>query len=163
MGKKRYIDQREHRYTISVPTVNDPTLIVCPKCTKKARVVLSDAQPDLGHTVKAVCANCGFANEKTITERAFYWHEEEPSDSYFDYRLWLNISCCGHSLWAFNLRHLNLLEEFVSAELRENPKDNLGYANSSITSRLPKWIKSSKNRKQVLTCIQKLKQLANSA
>ncbi len=162
MEKKRHVDQREHRYTISEPTINDPTLIVCPKCSKKANVILTDAQPDFAKTVKAVCTNCGFFNEKTVKERAFYWNEDEPSDSYFDYRLWLKISCCGHSLWAFNLRHLGLLEEFVSAELRENPKDSFGYANSSISSRLPKWIKSSKNRKQILICIQKLKQLAIS-
>ncbi|MES9992823.1 MAG: hypothetical protein ABW098_12765 [Candidatus Thiodiazotropha sp.] len=163
MEKKRYIDQREHRYTTSEPTTTGPTLIVCPKCSKKASVIFSDTQPDLGYTVKATCLNCGFSHEKTATARAFYWAEGEPSDGYFDYRLWLKIPCCGHTLWAFNLRHLRFLEDFVSAELRENPKDDLGYANSSMSSRLPKWIKASKNRKQVLSCIQKLKQLVNSA
>ena len=113
-----------------------------------ARVIFAEQQPEIGYTVKAVCSNCGFSNEKTDTERAFYWQEDEPSDGYFDYRLWLKISCSGNSLWAFNIRHIELLENFVTAELRENPKDDLGYANSSIASRLPKWIKSSKNRKQ---------------
>jgi len=163
MEKKRYIDQREHRFTISKPTASDPTLIVCPKCNKMAKVILTDKQPEIGYKAKAVCSSCGFSNEKTSTERAFYWQEEEPSDGYFDYRLWLKTSCCGNSLWAFNIRHLELLENYVTAELRENPKDENGYANASITSRLPKWIKFSKNREQVLSCIQKLKQMAISA
>ena len=162
MEKKRYIDYREHRFSISEPTPSDPTLIVCPKCTKMARVILYDQQPEIGYIVKAVCTHCGFTNQKTGAERAFYWHEEEPSDGYFGYRLWLKTPCCGNSLWAFNIRHLELIESYVMAEIRENPKDGLGYANSSIASRLPKWIKSSKNREQVLSCIHKLKQMANN-
>jgi len=162
MDKKRYIDQREHRFTISEPIASDPTLIVCPKCFKMAKVIFAVEQPEIGYTVKAVCTNCGFSNEKTTTEKTFYWQDDEPSDGYFDYRLWLKTSCRGNSLWAFNIRHLELLENFVTAELKENPKDEHGYANSSIASRLPKWIKSSKNRKQVLSCIQKLKQMAIS-
>lgn len=36
--KQRFENQREHRYSISEPTVEDPTLVVCPKCEKKAKV-----------------------------------------------------------------------------------------------------------------------------
>lgn len=157
--KQQFANQREHRYSISEPTVEDPTLVVCPKCEKKAKAFLSDIQPDIGYSARVVCSSCGFTKEKTTNERCFYWYEGEPSDSYFDYRLWMVISCCGNSLWAFNRRHLDFLESFVKAELRENPKDDLGYSNSSLASRLPKWIQSKKNRKQIVECLAKLRSL----
>ncbi|MGI5171658.1 hypothetical protein ACQEU3_45665 [Spirillospora sp. CA-253888] len=33
--------------------------------------------------------------------------------------LWLQRSCCGHVLWAYNVRHLDLLESYAAAKLRE--------------------------------------------
>jgi len=55
-----------------------------------------------------------------------------------------------------NKRHLDFLETFVRAELRGNPRVELGYANSSLASRLPQWIKADKNRKALLEAIDKL-------
>ena len=157
--KKRHVDHREHRYSISEPKNDDPTLVVCPKCEKMAKVFLSDTQPKIEFSVKVVCSNCGFVKQKTTNEREFYWYEDDPSDSFFGYKLWMKTSCCGNSLWAFNHRHLEFIESFVQAELRENPKDNLGYFNSSLVSRLPKWIKSGKNRKRILEGLAKLRAL----
>jgi len=160
MGKSRFVDQREHRFVISEPTHADPTLIVCPKCSGIARIYPVEKQPQYAYAVRAVCSHCGFCKNKSAAVRCFYWHDENPTDGYFGYQLWLQIPCGKKSLWAFNLRHLKLLEDFVRAELRETPKDGLGYSNSSLTSRLPKWIKSAKNREKVLSCLQKLRQKA---
>lgn len=69
------------------------------------------------------------------------------------YSLYLQIPCCGHTLWAYNLKHLNYLKQYVQAELRENKPYYL-----SVESRLPVWIKSSKNRTTILKAISKLEQ-----
>ena len=161
MDKKRFVDRRESRFLFSEPADGDPVLIVCPRCSKMARVLPAGQQPVRGYAVKAICTHCWFSNTKADTKRSFHWHNDDPGDSYFNYGLWLKIACCNHVLWAFNLRHLDLLEDFVAAELRENPKDGMGYANSSIASRLPGWLKSAKNRKQIMACIHKLRQMAH--
>jgi hypothetical protein len=54
-------------------------------------------------------------------------------------------------LWALNEDHLDSLEDFVSAHMRE------AYPNATMASRLPEWMKSAKNREDVLKCIRKLR------
>jgi len=155
--KIRFEDTREHRFSIGTPTTEDPTLVVCPKCNEMAKILLSQSQPELGYAVKVICNTCGYTKEKETTHRSFDWYGEDPTDSFFGFSLWLKTSCCGHSLWAFNIRHLDLLQNYVSAELRERKQDENGCKNSSIASRLPAWIKSSKNRKKLSTALIKLR------
>jgi ribosomal protein S27AE len=156
MSINRFKDGREHRFTISKPTEIDPVLIACPKCLSKAVVV-----PVGEEKVRASCSECGYTTEKSSNGRSFYWHGENPTDGYFGFNLWLRTDCIGNSLWAFNKEHLTFLESYVSAKLRERTKDEeLGWRNSSLASRLPKWIKSSKNRDALLKAINKLKSKA---
>jgi len=87
--------------------------------------------------------------------------KENPTDGYFGFDLWLKTSCVGHSLWAFNIKHLEFLESYVSAKLREREEgEKFGWHNSSLASRLPKWIKSSKNREALLKALNELKSKA---
>ena len=63
-------------------------------------------------------------------------------------------------LWAFNRRHLELLESYVEAKLRERHEDeDQGWANTSLVSRLPAWMKSAKNREEVLKGLARLREL----
>jgi hypothetical protein len=79
-------------------------------------------------------------------------------DDYFGLPLWLQIPCCGEVLWAYNERHLSLLEGFVAARLRERSRDErYGWSNRSLPSRLPPWIKSGKNREHVLKGLSRLR------
>ena len=157
--KLRHRDTLEHRSVISTPTVEDPILVVCPRCEKKAQVVPLGTEPEVPAKVKMVCIHCGLTKEKHATERTYIWNGDDPTDGYFDRPLWMKIPCCGETLWAYNLRHLEFLEEFVSAELRERRQDAHGWSNVSLASRLPKWIQSKKNRKKVIECLKKLRHL----
>ena len=69
-------------------------------------------------------------------------------------RMYLVTNCCGEELWAYNQEHLDFLEAYVAADLRER-KPNV---NSSMASRLPKWMKDRKNRKDVLKGLQRLRE-----
>jgi hypothetical protein len=71
--------------------------------------------------------------------------------------LWLQTPCCGHILWAFNYAHLSYLESYVEAEQRDRTQTTYGWSNSSLASRLPKWMIASKNRDDVLKAIKKLR------
>jgi hypothetical protein len=66
---------------------------------------------------------------------------------------YLQARCCGEHLWAVNIEHLNFLEDYVQAKLRERQPN----INRSLSSRLPQWIKNRKNREDILRCIQQLK------
>ena len=91
------------------------------------------------------CKHCGFI--------------KKGKNLFFDIRpdLQLETSCCGNKLWALNEEHLQYIENFVSAELRERVHDENGWHNQSLSSRLPKWIQSAKNRDEILKAVEKLK------
>lgn len=154
MTEQRFKESGEHRFDISVPLENDPTLVFCPRCNSKSSVF-----PSGENQVKFSCLNCAYSETKSTKERSFDWYSENPTDSYFGFDLWLKTSCVGESLWAFNKRHLEFLESYVSAKLREREVDEeWGWHNSSLASRLPKWLKSAKNREPVLKAINELKE-----
>lgn len=103
-------------------------------------------------------SSCSFNQTKSNKTRSLEWHKDIPNDGYFKFDLWLQTSCCGHSLYTFTIRHLNLLEAYVKADLRERRQNENGWRNASVASRLPKWIKSHKNREQLIKAIGKLKE-----
>ncbi|RNI22058.1 hypothetical protein EFB08_23280 [Rufibacter latericius] len=71
-----------------------------------------------------------------------------------DLKLFLEVECCGHLLWAVNIDHLNFLESYVESSLRER----IPNINQSMASRLPNWIKDAKNRIPIHKCIKKLRE-----
>ncbi|MFI6507876.1 hypothetical protein ACIBCT_09745 [Streptosporangium sp. NPDC050855] len=50
-------------------------------------------------------------------------------------------------LWAYDAEHLDFLERYVRAFIREREPNR----NGSLASRLPAWLKDAKNRDLVLT------------
>jgi len=147
-------------------------LVSCPNCNRKAKVIsLGEHSPYItGRTIRFLCLHCGMNKEISPKNNGFNqsviyygnkWNEGYINiggafDWYFGYPLYLQIPCCGHTLWAYNLEHLEYLKDYVEAELRENGPYYL-----SVESRLPLWIKAAKNRDAVLKAISKLEQKAN--
>ena len=95
---------------------------------------------------------CGFFKDETVGSAVF----GGPVDPYFRRPVWLQASCCGHVLWAYNVRHLDLLEAYVAAKLRERGDVAAG-APASLVERLPRWLKAAKNRAEVLRTIRRLR------
>lgn len=137
-------------------------LVVCPKCGGRAKVVIDEAEFALLPTRKSekyrnqfyaprrlICLNCLhrdlWKGNQILTGGNVDW--------YFQLPLWLQISCCGEVLWAYNRSHLEMLENYVGAKLRERTVKG----RNSFLSKLPKWIKSAKNRDEILKAIGKLK------
>lgn len=153
-------------------------LVECPKCSLMAKIVLLNAERefDIYSARKIICANCGFAKRwdrrnvigytignKISKDRKFFDIPGKPKkemvtiggnfDWFFQEPLWLQIECCGEELWAYNEKHLDFIENYVSAKLRERIPNK----NRSLASRMPKWIKSAKNRDDILKAIKKLR------
>jgi hypothetical protein len=133
-------------------------LVVCPKCARMAKVVIDEAEFAKLPTRKLekfrnkfsaprrlICLSCvhrdSWKGTQILTGASIDW--------YFRLPLWLQISCCGETLWAYNQKHLEMLENYVAAKLRER--------RNSFLSKLPKWLKSAKNCDEVLKAIAKLR------
>jgi hypothetical protein len=148
---ERFKDTREDIYSFQ-----NEFLVRCPFCDSCAIVCCIDPdRVDLFAPRRFSCTACGSSkdwSEKKI-ER---WY---TVDDYFHYPLWLQTSCCGETLWAYNLRHLEFIEAFVRAKLRERkPHELYGWSNQSLFSRLPKWIQSSKNREGIIKAIANIRE-----
>ena len=103
-------------------------IVKCPKCSKPVKYEFTQLS----------CTKCGYIKAS----------EDVPLLEGF-----IQIRCCGEMLWAGNLEHLNFIEEYVAAKLRER-KPNV---NKSLASRLPTWIKEKSNRDKILKAIKKFK------
>lgn len=143
-------------------------LVCCPKCNEKAYVSLTYEDY---LSAQIICNKCGYAKKWQNTEpKLKTWSQNSslyqkgvisigaPVDWCFHLPLWLKTSCCGHELWAYNDKHLDWLEGYVAAKHRQRRNDQeIGWRNRSLASRLPKWIKASKNRDAILKAISKLR------
>jgi len=134
----------------------DEYLVVCPQCAAGARVVPIDLQnSSLFAPRRLFCRHCGHTKDWQKKSLSF----TDGYDSYFGLPLWLQIRVGDHMLWAYNHRHLELLDAFIQSPIRERRRDKqTGWRNSTLISRLPEWIKAAKKRKQLLKAIDKLKQ-----
>ena|ERR1700704_6055983 len=124
----------------------------CPHCHRCASVQpRMDAQAGLFAPRRLSCPSCGYTKD---------WNGRQigscsapaPTDWYFHLPLWLQISCCDKILWAYNRDHLDFLEDYVQATLREGLPEQATavFKNKTAASRLPKWIKRAKNRQKIL-------------
>ena len=134
---------------LSIYNFYNRIIIHCPKCQKKAFIEKVDKKSNNLFSMEILyCNYCGYNKKGTLI---------------FDnksFNLWLKTECDGKELWAFNEEHLKYLKEYVQAKLRERKKDEkLGWSNKSLESRLPNWIRSTKNREKVLKGIEKLEKM----
>ncbi|HEY1011114.1 MAG TPA: hypothetical protein VGE07_00320 [Herpetosiphonaceae bacterium] len=133
----------------------DEILVACPRCAGCARVLPRDpADPSVFAPRRLICPACGLARERPGGPVSF----GAPRDCYFGLPLWLQAPCAGETLWAYNERHLALMEAAIGAMLRERRRAPvLGWRNRSAANRLPGWMKAASNRARVLKTIARLR------
>ncbi|TVX93785.1 hypothetical protein [Paenibacillus agilis] len=124
-------------------------LVACPSCNKCATVITEfqevSTATDSCLRRLFICNHCGKIDEAMN-----------------EYQLWLKANCKGNILWAYNLKHLEYIENYVQAKLRESSRhEKLGWCNQGLFSRLPVWIKEKRNRNIILMTIKKLKKTIN--
>lgn len=162
--KKRFINRNK-----MLTQFGHEFLVVCPSCHYCGKVIpLGSTSPyAIPAKRRFVCGTCGTVKEIDIKAGNQYkakisyspdWKDGTvqiggPFDWYFGLPLFLQVPCCGHTLWVYNLEHLEYIEEYVHTELKDSHPYYL-----SVESRLPKWIKNKKNREQVLKSLNQLKQ-----
>lgn len=111
-----------------------------------------------------ITLNCNFClrenrfNDSVYTLRKVSY-SKVGIDPYCTYPLFLNIAVRQGQICAYNPTHLEILKNFIQADLRERKFPNY---NRSYVSRLPAWIKSTRNRKEILKAILRLEQMAST-
>lgn len=145
-------------------------LVICPSCSRQAIIHTNGFAYPQNRTVdiKAVCPHCGFnkvlernptvvvngfPKKSTVGKHLIFGSAIDP---FFHLPLWLTCEVQGNLLWAYNYEHLAFLKSFVESKLRE--RNGKALTNSSIASRLPRWMTSRNNRHVVLKSITDLSQ-----
>jgi DNA-directed RNA polymerase subunit RPC12/RpoP len=142
------MDRRFKAPNKSVYDFYNKIYIECPRCRSRAVITKKSMnKTELKDIEVLACEKCGYLKEGSLL-----YLQEHPE-------LWLKVKCCGQILWALNENHLDYIEGFVKAMLREQVQSDLGCYNQSIASRLPKWIQDSKNREEILKGISKLRNM----
>jgi len=136
----------------------DDIVVACPKCSAAARVTLSDAAAagrfEPRRLTCTACTHRGTLRVNAISLGRFAGGTAR--DPYFGLPLRLQTPTRHGVLFAYNGDHLAWIEAYVAAPLRERRIDS-GRANRSIVSRLPQWVKSAKNREDVLRAVARLR------
>ena len=81
------------------------------------------------------------------------------ADPYYHFPLYLTTPVRQGLICAFNPQHLQILKNYIQADLRERKYPNY---NKSYFSRLPDWIKSARNRKEIVKALLRLEQMATT-
>ncbi len=151
-----FIDKKETIYDFY-----DRIDVECPDCGAHAIVRNTTDKSWMFSPRRFSCTSCGKHKE---------WKESglgavTDSDPYFGYKLWFLANSCGHTLFALNEKHLDFLHSYVEATHRKRPRkeNDEMIRNGTLASRFPAWMKSAKNRDDVLRSIEKLKQNKGSA
>lgn len=111
-------------------------------------------------TYKTKCPHCDFQEEwKTKAYRVKVKSKLDnglAKDMWYGLTLWFQKEFDGSIFWAYNLDHIDYLERYIGADLRE--RNVKGSYNSTLVSRLPQFVKAAKNREKLLKILKKWKE-----
>lgn len=120
----------------------------CNTCGEK--ITYSKKVPDKQDHVIIRCPSCKTSH--TFTPKVSeYYSVDQVLDKY---TFWYSENFKGNQLWAYNREHLEYIERYVEANLRERHNRKYG----TMVEKLPNFIKSAKNRDDLLKLIKVMKQ-----
>lgn len=136
----------------------DDVWVVCPICSQCAHLKCTTPQSEYC----LVCARCGHNKSWSLEQNgSLPTPGEGPVLSGFQLNLWLQVPCCGHTLWAFNPAHAAFMLDLIGARLRERePHPKRGWCNASLSSRLPGWMREGSHRARVMRGLIQLQEMA---
>jgi hypothetical protein len=145
---QRRMQVREHLTIHDFMPPARPVLVACEKCGQCATLrnfIFPRQKKSVLRLGECSCLHCGHQ-----------WTMPAGADFVLRGPLWLRTPCHGEVLWILNLEHLEFMEQFIGAELREERMADL--SSRRLSSALPRWILAAKNRKDVLRCLARLRE-----
>jgi hypothetical protein len=132
----------------------DDIVVRCPRCGRRAQVVRRPGAPE---ERRLTCQHCGHARDHAGRSAAFPGNKQAiVRDPYFGAALWLQLPTRHGVLWAYNLRHLSLIERYVAATIRERADFTDTGRTKTLVTTLPAWLKRASNRAENLRNIARL-------
>ena len=141
-------------------TYFDRVLVRCPRCDSRATVrnieAAGPAEDRPYGTYRLQCESCAHRADIAPTWYVFGNLRGRAIDPFFQAPLFLQLDTRLGTVFAYNEAHLEWLDQLIRADLRERTHLD-GHANSSMASRLPRWMKLAKNRDAMISAIDKLR------
>jgi hypothetical protein len=137
---------------------SDAMLVRCPRCDRIAHYErrprrTADPRGTLWPEFRLVCRSCGLCRIRQGPYETSWQTENRCHRP----PLWLRATTRHGEVWAYNLEHLDQIRRFVAADLRERaPWYDTG-RKMTLVARLPAWMKSAKNRTEVLRAIDRIR------
>ncbi len=125
----------------------------CLNCGKSFEVIIPNRKEKLTEMTVS-CPNCNETKKYKPRNDKYKisYNKESPRDPIFKLSLWFQCDIKGNTLWAYNRKHLNEINNYVSSKLRE--REDTSY--STMVEKLPTFIKVAKNRDLIIKAIEKL-------
>ncbi len=129
--------------------------VICENCNQIFDIETDELTP----TVKKAnckCPDCNHVNQIEVEfarNMKHRLHLPQGRDPFYGLEFWYETNFKNNYFWAYNLEHLNEIEEYVSADVRKRHLGNY----QSMVEKLPKWISNKKNRKELIKTIHKLR------
>lgn len=126
----------------------------CPNCAERVEKLIEDVTVKK-EEIKVKCPNCDLTQgyKPRYIEKSWVFDPRgEAADPFYKLPLWLRGQIKKETFWAYNYEHLKYLKGYISAKLRTRS----GYDYTSMVEKLPQWIKSKKNRDDLIKLIEKL-------
>ncbi|MDH6226133.1 MULTISPECIES: hypothetical protein [Streptomyces] len=156
-GPARFHDLRWTKYDFL-----DVILVRCPRCDGVARVMPVSQDAERGRASlfaerRVICRHCACSRETAGNGLSLHHGTGRAVDPYAGLPLWLWSETRHGPLWAYNLDHLQVIDRFVRAALREHAPWHLEVRRMTVAGRLPTWVKLARNRTEVLRTIDRMR------
>lgn len=107
-------------------------------------------------TAKLICTSCGYSKQENIYINIANQTPtmQTAAHLYFGAKLWLQLPFKNEIVWAYNYQHLDYLEAYIAATIRESNNRT----HFTLLEKLPKFYHDAKNRIALLKLMEKLKE-----
>jgi hypothetical protein len=146
---ERRMQVREHLTLEKFMPPHHPILVTCGKCGKCASLLYFHCpERPIGLVWRVGYCSCLHCGHQWVMPAGFHFPSRGP--------LWLRMPCHKNVLWILNRPHLEFMERFIGADLREERMEER--SSRRLSSALPRWMLAAKNRKDVMRYLGKLRE-----
>jgi len=127
----------------------------CHQCLEFLDLTVIDGFKSIPSYFNITCKYCKTTNKVKENWESYIakYHDFGIIDPAFGLPLWFQGTVKGDIIWAFNLRHLTEIKNYVQSTLRERTTDRF---KMTMVEKLPDFIKLAKNREEILKAVERM-------